>query len=362
MTRVAVVHDFFVQEGGAERVALELVGMFPGCEVYTSFFDARHFGDRIDPARVHPWPMQRLVGPTRRFRSFLPFYPPWYSMLDLREFDLVVSSSVAFTHAVRTAPGARHLAYVHTPMRYAWDLDRYLEGSSAGRVSRIGGRVVRLPLQRWDRWASRRPDVLVANSKTVQARIRRRWHRASDVVYPPVDIDEITPGERDDGFLLVAARLLAYRRIDLAVDAATRVGRELVVVGDGPEAARLRDRAGPTVRFEGFVPRPRLVELMRSCHAYLVPGIEDFGIAPVEAMAAGRPVIAFGEGGAAETVVDGSTGVFFRRQSVDEVVDAIRAADATAWDPGVIRARAESFGPEAFRAGIRARLEAHPRS
>ncbi len=356
-SRTAIVHDFFVTEGGAERVAIELASMFPDADVYTSFFDARRFGGRLDPARVHPWPAQRLVGPTHRFRSLLPLYPAWFSLLDLRRYDLVISSSVAFTHAVRTSAGARHLAYVHTPMRYAWDLDRYLAGSSAGLASRVGGRLARAPLQRWDRWAAGRPDVLVANSRTVQERIRRRWGRESTVIYPPVDVDEIQPGDRDDGFLLVAARLLRYRRVDLAVAAATRLGRDLVVVGDGPELASLRAAAGPTVRFEGFVPRPRLVKLMRTCSAYFVPGVEDFGIAPVEAMAAGKPVVAFGRGGVAETVIDGETGILFGEQSVDALCEALEELDGFRVDPDAIRARAAEFDASVFRAAIRRLVE-----
>lgn len=356
MSRTAIVHDFFVQDGGAERVALELAAMFPEADVFTTFFDAERFRDRLDPSRVHTWPLQRVLGIPTGFRSLLPLYPAWFSWLDLRAYDVVISSSVAFTHAVRTRNDARHLVYVHTPMRYAWDLDRYLADSSTGGLKRFGARLARTPLQRWDRWASRKPDVLIANSATVQTRIRHRWGRSADVVYPPVPTDEIPVGDRDDGFLLVAARLLGYRRIDLVVDAASRLRRDLVVVGDGPEMAKLRDRAGPTTRFEGHVSRDRLVALMRSCHAYVVPGVEDFGIAPVEAMAAGKPVIAFADGGVAESVIEGETGVFFREQTVESLVRAIEHADERAWDVARIRGRAMRFSADAFRAGIEAHL------
>ena len=359
MNRVAIVHDFFVQDGGAEKCAIELATMYPEADVYTTFFDAARFGDRIDPDRVHTWPVQRLLGPTPRFRSLLPLYPLWYSTLDLRRYDLVIASSIAFTHASRTSrpPEGRFVAYVYTPMRYAWDLDRYLAGSSQGRIARVGGQALKAPLRRWDRWAARRPDTLIAISEAVQARIKKRWGRDSTVVYPLVPIDEIGLGERDDGFLLVASRLLAYRRIDLAVEAATKLNRELVIVGDGPEMARLRGLAGSSVRFEGHVDRARLVELMRTCHAYVVPGEEDFGIAPVEAMAAGKPVVAFGAGGALETVVEGETGVFFRKPQVDALIDAIRTLDEGTFDPAVARRQAEQFSPEAFREGIRRAVE-----
>jgi glycosyltransferase involved in cell wall biosynthesis len=351
--RSAVVHDFFVAEGGGEAVAVELARLLPGASVHTSFFDARRYGDRIDPRRVHPWPLQRITGPTKRFRSLLPLYPAWFSMLDLRGADLVVGSSVAFTNAVRTRDDALHVSYVHTPMRYAWDLDTYLRGSGASGASRFGARAIRPALRRWDRWAARKPDVLIANSVTVRERIRRIWRRDAEVIHPPVDVAGIPLSTCDDGFLLVAARLLAYRRVDLAVAAAGMLGRELVVVGDGPEAPRLRAVAGPTVRFLGSVDRPTLVDLFGRCHAYLVPGVEDFGIAPVEAMAAGRPVVAFRRGGATETVVEGATGVFFDDPTPAALAEAIERVDGLDLDPPAIRAHAETFAAGVFRARLR---------
>ena len=349
MTGVAIVHDFFVAEGGGELVALELARLLPSATVHTSFFDPRQFGDRIDPARVRTWPLQRLLGPTPHFRPFLPLYPAWFSFLDLRGYDLVVGSSVAFTNAVRTRPDAIHISYVHTPMRYAWDLDTYLAGSSVSRISGVAARMIRPALQRWDRWAARKPDLLVANSETVRERIRRLWGRDAEVIYPPVDVAGIPLSTRDDGYLLVAARMLAYRRLDLAVAAATALGRELVVVGDGPERARLEAMAGSTVRFLGHVDRPTLVDLFARCHAYLVPGVEDFGIAPVEAMAAGKPVIAFRAGGATETVVEGRTGVFFEQQEVASLAEAIERLDGIVFAPADIRARAQEFDAGVFR-------------
>jgi len=346
--RVAIAHDWMVVEGGAERVALELGRILPDADVYTSFFDEATFGDRIDARRVRPWPLQLLFGPSHRFRSFLPFYPLYFGHLDLRSYDLVVSSSIAFTHAVRTRPGAVHVSYVYTPLRYAWDLDAYLERSSFSVPARLGGRALRPWLRSWDRATAGRPDVVVGISRTVQDRIRRLWDREAEVIYPPVDVDEITLSDRDEGYLLIAARMLAYRRLDLAVLAANRLQRELVMVGDGPERARLEAMAGPTVRFVGRLARPALVELIRGCHAYLVPGEEDFGIAPVEAMAAGKPVVAIAAGGAAETVIDGRTGVLFNEPTAGALADAIKNVDSLALDRREIRARAEVFGTGVF--------------
>jgi glycosyltransferase involved in cell wall biosynthesis len=345
----AIVQDWLAAEAGSERVTLELARLLPYADLYTSFFDPAIFGGELAGRRVHTWPLQRLLGPTERFRSLLPLYPLWFSMLDLRDRDLVVSSSVAFTHAVRTSRRAVHVAYVHTPLRYAWDLDAYLSGSSVSLPGKVGARVLRPVLQRWDRAAGQRPDVLVANSETVRARIRRLWGRHAEVIHPPVDVDEIPLSQADDGFLLVAARMLAYRRLDLAVEACTRLGRELVVVGDGPERGRLEAIAGPTVRFLGRVDRAQLVDLFGRCHAYLAPGVEDFGIAPVEAMAAGKPVIGSRAGGVAETVVDGRTGILVDDPSAASLADAIERLDGLALDPAAIRARAETFGADIFR-------------
>lgn len=335
-------------EGGADRCAIEFTRLLPRAEVYTSFFDARQFGDRIAVERVHRWPLQRLLGPTHRFRSLLPLYPFYFGRLDVGDARLVLSSSIAFAKAVRGPAGSLHISYVYTPLRYAWDLDTYLQGSSFSLPARMGARIARPILRRWDRATSGRPDVIVAISKTVQARIRDLWGRDSEVIYPPVDVDEIKVSSRDDGYLMVAARMLAYRRLDLVVEACRRIRRPLVIVGDGPESARLRRMAGPEARFEGYVSRSRLLDLLAGCSAYVVPGVEDFGIAPVEAMAAGKPVIAFNAGGVAETVVGGETGLLFEDATPDALADAIQQMDKANIDPARCRARAEEFSRRVF--------------
>ncbi len=308
----AIVHDYFLKDGGAEQVALELARMFPDAPVYTSLFDEDRFGDLLSPRRVRPWPLQRVIGTTPYFRRLLPLYLAYFSALRIPAERLVISSSVSLSKAVRSG-AAIHVAYIHTPMRYAWDLESYLADSSFSGRTRAAARLGRPLLTRWDRWTAARPTHLVANSATVRDRIRRHWGRDAVVIHPPVDTDQFRVSSRDDGYLLIAARQLAYRRVDLAVRACTASGRRLVVVGDGPERKRLESLAGPTIKFVGQVTRSHLVDLFERCRAYLVPGVEDFGIAPVEAMAAGKPVVAFGRGGATETVVDGQTGIFFDR-------------------------------------------------
>jgi glycosyltransferase involved in cell wall biosynthesis len=348
-TRSALVHDFFIQDGGAERCAIELARLLPTATVHTTFFDAERFGTRIDPGRVRTWPLQRVLGATPRFRALLPLYPAWFSLLDLRQAELVVSSSVAFPKAVRTSSRGMHISYVYTPMRYAWDLDSYLAGSSYSPPARLGARTIRPLLRMWDRRTGRRPDVLVAISNEVRGRIRRLWGRDAMVIYPPVDTDEIALSRADGGFYLVAARLLAYRRIDVAIQACRLLGRELVVVGDGPEKPRLEQlAAGAPIRFLGQLDRPALVELFRNCRAYLLPGVEDFGIAPLEAAAAGKPTVALRASGALETVQEDVTGVFFDRPDGPAMAAALEQLDDLALDPQLIRAHAELFDRRVF--------------
>ncbi len=349
--RAAIVHDYFVQDGGAESVAIELARLLPSAQVYTTFFNAERFGDRIDPARVHAWPLSGRYD-EGRFRTLLPLYPAYFSALDLRDYDLVVSNSSAFAKAARTSRRHLHVAYIHAPMRFAWQFQSYQRGSSLGGGARVAGRMLGAPLRTWDRRTSRQPDHMVANSNNVRERIRSWWGRDADVIYPPVDVDAQSVSTANDGFLLVAARLLAYRRVDLAVDAAKATGRRLVVVGDGPERTALERRAGPSVTFEGFVPRARLLDLFARCDAYLVPGEEDFGIAPVEAMAAGKPVVALNRGGASETVLDGVTGVLFDDQSVGGLTSALDRMDGIEFDQQTVRSQAEQFSVPKFRSAF----------
>jgi len=347
--RVALVHDFFVQDGGAERCAIELAALLPDAPVYTTFFDENRFGSRLDPRRVHTWPLQRAIGPTPRFRAFLPLYPIWFSMLDLRAAEVVISSSVAFAKAIRTSGRATHVSYIYTPMRYAWDLDAYLDRSSYGIAARVAAHTIRPALKAWDRRTARSPDLLVAISEEVRGRVRTLWGRDARIIHPPVDTSEITLALDHDGYYLVAARLLAYRRIDLAVEACLMLGRELVVVGDGPERASLeRLAAGGPVRFLGHVERPTLLRLFSRCRAYLLPGIEDFGIAPLEAAAAGKPVVAYRAGGALETVLEDRTGIYFDHQDARSLAAAIERSESMVFDPATLRAHAERFDRRVF--------------
>jgi glycosyltransferase involved in cell wall biosynthesis len=347
---VALVHDYFVQDGGAERVAVELARMFPDAPVHTTFFESAVFGDRIDPTRVRSWPLAGIAPTGVRFRALLPAYVAYYSALTVRANRLVISNSSTFSRAVRVPRPAVHVAYVQSPLRFAWDVDGYLARSSFPAIARAGLRLAAPALRRWDRWAGRRAEAVVANSTHMRDRIRDVWGVDSAVIHPPVDVAGTSLSTVVEDFYLVTTRLLAYKRVELAVRACAALDRELVVVGDGPERARLERIAGPRTRFAGHVPQAELQDLQRRCRALIVPGVEDFGMAAVEAMAIGKPVVGLGVGGTLETVVDGETGVHFARPTPRDLADGIQRLESLKLSPAAARERAMRFDVSAFHA------------
>ena len=345
--RVAITTDWLTSFGGAERVLLELHGLFPDAPIYTTVHDPRGLPDAWRGWDVRTSFLQRIPFAPRRHRALLPLMPLAWEQFDFSEYDLVLTTSSAFAKGVITPPGTLNLCYCYTPIRYLWDLyHEYTRDHPARWMIAPVAHVLR----QWDRLSADRVDHFVAISHEVAGRIRRHYRRASDVVYPPVDTDRIVPnGRSPEDFLLVVSRLVGYKRVDLAVQAATRLGRRLVVVGDGPERRRLEAMAGPTVEFLGRRGDAEIADLYARCRAFVFPGHEDFGITPVEAQAARRPVIAYGRGGATETVVDGVTGVFFEEQTVDALAEAIQRFDRSAFDPKRCRANAVRFDREEFR-------------
>jgi glycosyltransferase involved in cell wall biosynthesis len=345
---VAIAHDYFVQDGGAERVAIELARMFPDAPVHTTFFERDRFGGRIAPDRIRPWRLGRRLAPSPWFRPLLPAYLAHFSGLEVPATRLVISNSSTFARAVHARPPAVHVAYVHSTLRFAWDVERYLAGSSFPLAARVALRGAAPLLRRWDRWAGRRADLLVSNSRHVQARVRHAWGRDSLVIHPPVDVARLHPSKGHDDAYLVAARLLAYKRVDIAVRACALLDRPLIVVGDGPERARLEVMAGPRTRFLGHIGQDRLEALQRRARALLVPGTEDFGMAAIEVMGVGRPIVAFAAGGVLETVVDGATGVLFDSATPAAMAAAIERLDALEIDPIAVRRHALEFDVAVF--------------
>ena len=359
--RVALTTDWLDTFGGGERVLHELHLMFPEAPVYTTVYRPEALPPRMRGMDVRTSFIQRLPGIRRSHMAFLPLMPAAFESFDFSGYDLVITTSSACAKGILPPPETLNLCYCHTPIRYVWDL--YHE-YTRGKLARPLMAPVAHWLRMWDRLSSDRVDHFVANSREVSGRIRRHYRREAEVIHPPVDVDRIRPSGRDpEDFYLVVSRLVPYKRVDLAVAAANRLGRRLVVVGRGPELKRLRSMAGPTVELHGALPDEEVAELYARCRAVLFPGFEDFGIVPVEAQAAGRPVVAYGRGGALDTVLDGSTGVLFAEQSVESLAEAVLRLEAAPADPAACRANAERFGREHFRhrmaAAIARELERH---
>lgn len=363
--RVAIVHDWLTGMRGGERVLESLLELFPDAEIFTLIHRHGTVSARIEARPIHVSRLGRLPGMGRRYRFALPLMPRAVEGFDLGGFDLVLSSSHCVAKGARAAPGARHLCYCHTPMRYVWD--RYDDYFGAGRASlpvRAAMAMAAPRLRAWDRRTASRPDAFVANSAYVRERIRRYYGREAAVVHPPVDVDRFRPApERDDVYVVLGA-LVPYKRVDLVVAAFGRLRRRLLVAGEGPELGRLRRLAGPDVTFLGRLSDAEVASLLGRCRALVHAGVEDFGISLVEAQAAGAPVIALGEGGALEIVRDPErepaaepTGVLFAEQTVESLVAAVRRLDDQRHDADALRANAARFSRAEFLAGMRARLE-----
>jgi glycosyltransferase involved in cell wall biosynthesis len=367
LTRVALVHDWLTGLRGGERVLQAICELHPDADIFTLVHVRGSCGPIIESHRITTSFLQKLPGAERRYRRFLPLFPVAIESLDLRGYDRVISTSHAVAKGCKPAPGARHVAYIHTPMRYVWDqFDAYFGRGRVDPLTRAAAHLVAPWLRRWDVRSTARAHALIANSNFVSERMRRFWGRPADaVIYPPVETSrfrpakDLTADERGPrGYALIVSALVPYKRIELAVRAFTRLGRRLLVAGDGPELSRLRTEAGPSVEFLGAVPHEKLPHLYAHASFFLLPGDEDFGIAPVEAQSAGRPVLALGRGGALETVVPGQTGLFFYEPSVDSLVEGIRAMDrfAPAADPDLIHGHAERFAAPRFTAELREAL------
>jgi glycosyltransferase involved in cell wall biosynthesis len=346
--RVAIVHDFFCNLGGSDQVAAELHQLYPDAPVYTLLVsDRNRQGALLQGISIKTSFVQHLPFARRRHEIYLPLFPLAIESFDLTRFDLVLSSSHACAKAVIPAPEALHVCYCHTPARYAWDLS-YLYARRASRLVRWYIALVMHRFRVWDVTTASRVDHFVANSRFVAQRIERYYRRPSTVIYPPVDTAYFTPGADSGDYYLVVSRLTAYKQVDLAVEAFNRLGKPLWVVGDGPDHRRLRAMAKSNVRFLGALPREGVREAMQGCQALIFPGREDFGITPVEAQATGRPVIAYGRGGALESVVDGVTGVLFEEQTTEALCEAVDRAAHLPFEMEVIRRNATQFDREIF--------------
>ena len=350
--RVALVHDFLVDVRGAERVFLALCDMFPAADLFTAVYDEQGTEGRFAHRRVHTSFLQTLHPTARTFRTLLPLYPSAMESLDLRGYDLVLSSSSAWAHGVIPDERAVHVCYCHNPFRYAWNAR---EETLAGRgpVGRAALAVIFARWRQWDWIAAQRVDAYVANSETTRRRVASYFGREATVLHPAVETGRFAPGPVGDAYV-VLSELMPHKRIDVAIRAFNDLRRPLVVIGNGPDSRRLRRLAGPTITFTGRVGDAEAAALLSGARALVVTATEEFGIAAVEAQAAGRPVIALADGGVRETVLEGETGAFYARPDPAALAEAVVRFDALAVDPGACVENAARFDVSHFRHGVRA--------
>jgi glycosyltransferase involved in cell wall biosynthesis len=356
--KIALAHDWLNQMGGAENVLEQMVAMYPGAPVFTTIYAPQLMPPDYRQWDIQPTWLNRAPAIHRHHQPYLPFYPLAVNSMDFGGYEVILSNKSGFIHGLRHNVQQLHICYCLAPTRYVWNYAGYAvrEGFGAWLGRFIKPVITRL--RRWD-WAAAQPssvelgrgvDHFVAISTEIQARIKTYYGRDAVIIYPPVNTNLFRPLNQPNGdYYFIVSRLIPYKRIDLAVQAFSRLGRRLIIVGDGRDRAALEAMAGPTIEFKGRLPWHEVANLMAHCRAFIFPGFEDFGITPVEAQAAGRPVLAFAKGGALDTVIQGETGHFFYEQAVETLITAIEEFERMSFNPAAARANAERFSIERFR-------------
>jgi glycosyltransferase involved in cell wall biosynthesis len=359
--KIALVHDWLTGMRGGEKVLEVLCELYPQAPLYTLLHNRGSVSPIIEEREIHPSFIDRLPLKKTGYRNYLPLFPRAIESFDFSGYDLILSTSHAVAKGARPAPGALHICYCHTPMRYIWELyNDYFGPGRAGLLTRTAMSFLAPRLRRWDVESSSRVHHFIANSRNVAERIRQYYRRPADVIHPPVNLDQFTLSQSDDGYFLIVSALVPYKRVDLVIEVFNRSGERLLIVGTGPERKHLQSIAASNIEFLGWQSNQELARLYTRCRALIFPGIEDFGIVPLEAMASGKPVIAFGAGGALETVIDDPqkpTGVFFREQTPDALAEALRKLRTLRFDPAAIRAHAERFDRRTFKETLRQYVE-----
>ena len=349
MSRIALVHDYFIQMGGAERVAEAMHDSFPSAPIYTTVALPQSLPARLRAADIRTSALQKLPAIDRRFRHYFMLYPFAVENFDLTAYDLIFSSSSGYAKGVRRRRNAIHVCYCHTPMRWVWRYDDYVAREGFGKTARAALPLLLWGLRKWDLRASKQPNYYIANSRLVAQRIKNIYGREAFVIPPPIEVNRFHMSTDIEDYYLVLSRLMPYKRIDLAIQACKRMNRRLIIIGDGPDRSRLEKLADDDrIEFLGRQPDSIVNYYAARCRALLFPGEEDFGMAPLEANAAGRPVIAYRGGGAMETVEDGETGVFFDRPESRALATAIEKFESMKWDQFALRRHAERFDRSVF--------------
>lgn len=355
--RIALIHDYLTSFGGAEKTFKVLTEIFPRAEIYTLFYNPKIKQKFFPKTKIHTSFLQKFPAILKKkYQLLLPFLPVATETLDFREFDMVISSSFSFAKGIITRPKTTHICYCHTPTRYLWDARREEKTLWKNPISRALFHYARI----WDRQASERVDYFIANSKTTQKRIKKYYKKDSTIIYPPVEISKklnpkphiLNPKKE---FYLIVSQLRKYKRIDLAIEAFNKLGLELVIIGEGPEKKKLKKLAKKNIKILGWQPDKVVSKYFKNCTAFIFPGEDDFGIAPVEAMAYGKPVLAYRKGGATETVIERKTGEFFDRQDPAILAAGIRRLrqNLSKYNPKIIHKHAEKFSRERFEKEFR---------
>jgi glycosyltransferase involved in cell wall biosynthesis len=366
--KVALIHDHLAQDGGAEKVLKVFAEMFPDAPIYTLLCEEENIKKNFAGRKIETSIIQKLPGGVKHYQWYMPFMPMAVEFFDLRAYDLVLSDASAFAKGVITSPSTTHICYCHTPTRYLWDYThQYINELKYNKYFKKLISLILNYIRIWDRQAADRVDKFIANSKTVQNRITKYYRRDSTVIYPPVETEKFSIAEKIEDYFLIGGRLAPYKRVDIVIEAFSqltinnyqlsinnKIPYKLKIFGDGVDLNRLKKLAGdnPNIEFLGRVDDKQKAELYQKCLAFINPQEEDFGITMVEAMASGRPVIAYRAGGATETIIENETGVFFNQQTAEALAEAIRNFDATKFNPQAIRKHAEQFSVNRFKSEI----------
>lgn len=367
--KVALIHDWLNGMRGGEKVLEQIIRLYPNCDIYTLFHEKGKLSPLIESRPIYSTFVERLPLVFRKYRNYLPLFPTAIETFDLNGYDLIISSSHCVAKGVITPPGSTHVSYIHTPMRYVWDMfGDYFGPDKKGRLTRALISLFANYLRIWDVTSAARVDSFLANSAYVASRIEKFYRRDAAVINPPVNIDRFSIGRPDDYYLIVSA-FAPYKKVELAVEACRLRNARLKIIGDGQDAGNLKKLAGPNVEFCGWCDNDEIADYYRHARAFLFPGLEDFGITPVESMASGRPVIAFGRGGVCETVAPANpqtgekpahpSGVFFYKQTPQALADAIGYFEnhESLFVPENIREHALEFSEESFRKKFKAHID-----
>jgi len=358
--RVALIHDYLNQYGGAERVLEAFCQIFPEAPIYTLLYDKKRTGLAFENSQVKTSALQKVPLIRSHHRPFLALMPLAIEQFDLSGYDLILSDSHSYSKGVISPSDSLHVCYCHTPIRYAWDdSHKYIEEFGyPGPIKKMIPFFMNY-IRLWDERAAQRVDKFIANSNFVAKRIKKYYQRNSEIIYPPVKTDLFYSADRLEKYFLMVGRFLPYKRFDLAIDAFNKLGLPLKIIGDGPERKKLQKKAKSNIEFVGLVSDDRLRDYYAHAQALIFPQEEDFGITAVEAMAAGRPVIAYGSGGALEIIQSGVTGLFFKEQSSEHLIDAVTRFNSYRFEPEIIRQRATDFNQETFKQKIKTFINEH---